>query len=467
MAARILPNLGLKAFFTLGEDGWNDEVDFNFLKLSVLTQGGIIGIVTTKPGAPVQGDTYLMSATATSNPNAFAVYDNSQWIHFAPNSGWTVYNRANDSFVTWNGTAWLALSLAKLRALGAIDDSVGIMEQTGVNSFTKRGIGVGAAEHLLTRATADARFSAIGHTHPATGVVSFNARSGAVTLSSADVQTALGFLPATSHPHLTSISALGNTSGLLEQTGSNSFTKRAVGTNSPGDILSLSHGDARYQGLHATLTGMTNIPAGEFGVIEQFGSRTFRVRAIGTANNSDLLTRGAADSLYIGASAFAMSQLSDVPDSYVGKAENSLVLNQAENGFEFRAPRQVTVKNFTASTTLTLADAGAHIRVLHSTGATVTIPKSTAVNFPIGTTITVEQTGLGMITLNPDAGVNLDFRAGYSNYTDSQHSVVHLRKTNTDRWLAYGDLEPAGTTIYTADSVLIEADNDAITADAV
>jgi hypothetical protein len=465
MASRTLPNLGLKAFFALGEDGWNDEVDSNFLKLSVLTQGGITGIVTTKPVSPSQGDVYLMSAAASSNPNAIAVYDDVQWKHFVPNSGWTVYNRADDSFVTWTGSEWKAMSLSNLRSLGAVT-SDGIVEKAG-SALVSRAIGVGSSASIPTLAHADARYAQVGHTHAATGVTAFNTRTGPVVLSSADVQTALGYVPQTTHPHLTSISSLGSGSGLIEQTGANAFAKRAIGTNTTSDILSMGLADQRYQGLHANLTGFTNVVSNENGVIEQFGPRTYRIRAIGSTNNTDLLTRGAADSLYLAASTFSMSQLVDVPDSYTGYKNHSLVVNQAENSFEFRAPGQVVVRDLIDSAVLALSDAGAHIRITHSSGALVTIPKNSTVAFPIGTTVAVEQGGEGTVTFDPVPGVNLDFRDGFANYTDNRHSVVFLRKIAADRWVAYGDLVVAPLSSMTADSVLIEADNDSITADAV
>lgn len=144
--------------------------------------------------------------------------------------------------------------LAGLAGLGA---STGILEQTGAATFTKRAIGVAAATSLLTRGDGDGRYAALTHTHTASeitdfstaaaaasrlavskdgvavgdrrginftggpsvnltvtddaangrvnvnidlaatvGVSSFNTRTGAVTLTGADVTAALGYTPA-------------------------------------------------------------------------------------------------------------------------------------------------------------------------------------------------------------------------------------------------------------------------------
>lgn len=49
-----------------------------------------------------------------------------------------------------------------LSAIAALDATVGLIEQTGSDTFTKRAIGVAAATSIPTRADADARFDAAG-----------------------------------------------------------------------------------------------------------------------------------------------------------------------------------------------------------------------------------------------------------------------------------------------------------------
>lgn len=49
-----------------------------------------------------------------------------------------------------------------LTALAALDGGVGLLEQTGPDTFTKRPIGVGSAFSVLTRAAGDGRYDALG-----------------------------------------------------------------------------------------------------------------------------------------------------------------------------------------------------------------------------------------------------------------------------------------------------------------
>lgn len=169
MPSRALPNLGLKAFFIPGEDGWGNDVSQNFLKLSTLVQAGVISVVTTLPTTPQQGNVYLLGAAAASNPNKIAIYDANAWSYLTPAEGWMVFDRAADVFHVYNGSTWVDISLANLV------------------SITGRDVGAGSATSLLDRATGDARYSL-----SAGSVGSFNGRTGAVTLTQADI-TATGF----------------------------------------------------------------------------------------------------------------------------------------------------------------------------------------------------------------------------------------------------------------------------------
>lgn len=111
MPSRTLPNLGLKAFFDLGEDGWNDEVDLNTLITSVCTQGVVNDVVAATPGSPTDGQVFLFTSAHPTQANKVAIRDAGAWIYVTPQEGWNFYNLANDTYYYFNATTWADLAI--------------------------------------------------------------------------------------------------------------------------------------------------------------------------------------------------------------------------------------------------------------------------------------------------------------------------------------------------------------------
>jgi hypothetical protein len=71
-------------------------------------------------------------------------------------------------------------------------------------------------------------------------------------------------------------------------------------------------------------------------------------------------------------------------------------------------------------------------------GNALTVPTNSNVAFPVGTTLTVLQTGSGQTTITPQAGVTINATPGLKLRT--QWSSATLIKRATDTWVALGDL---------------------------
>lgn len=112
MASRTLPNLGLTGFFDLGEDGWDDEMSLNLLRLSVLAQGRVLSKVAAEPGAPTDGDVHILDETHATHANQIAIRDDGAWVYVTPLSGWLLYNVAEDYYEQFDGISWSELVMS-------------------------------------------------------------------------------------------------------------------------------------------------------------------------------------------------------------------------------------------------------------------------------------------------------------------------------------------------------------------
>jgi hypothetical protein len=90
-----------------------------------------------------------------------------------------------------------------------------------------------------------------------------------------------------------------------------------------------------------------------------------------------------------------------------------------------------------------LADAGKVVEVSNATANTVTIPLNSSVAYPVGTQVTIIQTGVGQTSLAVTSGVTLNCTpqsAANAGKLRAQWSSVSLIKRATDTWVAIGDL---------------------------
>ncbi len=122
---RNLPGLGLKAYWTLGSNGYKPDIDANMLLLSALVQPTVLSALAAAPGAPTDGDAYLASAvwSGIAAAQSIVIRDNAAWVEIVPGEGWTVYNKATNEPLRFDGAAWVA-------------DSVTVPE-TGITVVTK------------------------------------------------------------------------------------------------------------------------------------------------------------------------------------------------------------------------------------------------------------------------------------------------------------------------------------------
>lgn len=114
MAAKTGPRNGVLYGWAAGESGYNLQMDANLQMLDALL-GGIHAIdrdLTSPPGSPSDGDSYIVGPSATGDwsgkDNEVAVWNNTEstWVFFTPKKGWTAYIEDEDVYSTWKGSSW-------------------------------------------------------------------------------------------------------------------------------------------------------------------------------------------------------------------------------------------------------------------------------------------------------------------------------------------------------------------------
>jgi hypothetical protein len=92
-----------------------------------------------------------------------------------------------------------------------------------------------------------------------------------------------------------------------------------------------------------------------------------------------------------------------------------------------------------ATYTLVLADAGKVIPFAPSSTTNIVVPPNSSVAFPIGTVVTLIQTGTGRLQFTIGSGVTIQSESSKLG-TKAQYAVIGILKTATDNWVAFGNL---------------------------
>jgi hypothetical protein len=66
--------------------------------------------IASPPGAPNEGDRYIVASSPTGvwtgQAGKVALFVEGQWLFFAPREGWLAWVAAEDTLVAWTGSAW-------------------------------------------------------------------------------------------------------------------------------------------------------------------------------------------------------------------------------------------------------------------------------------------------------------------------------------------------------------------------
>jgi hypothetical protein len=101
---------------------------------------------------------------------------------------------------------------------------------------------------------------------------------------------------------------------------------------------------------------------------------------------------------------------------------------------------KLTINQQTASYTAVLADAAKLVEISSSSATTFSIPTDASVNFPVGTQISILQTGSGQVTIAAVTSETTTVNATPGLKLRAQWSAATLIKRAANLWVVTGDL---------------------------
>jgi hypothetical protein len=201
-----------------------------------------------------------------------------------------------------------------------------------------------------------------------------------------------------------------------------------TGVANTGKTITLG-GNLTTSGAHATTlttTGTTGVTLPTTGTLTTLdGTETFTNKTFTSpVTNSPTLT---------------LSTSSSTTDARLSwdSTNKKLQVGNGTISLDFASSNVITNAQ-AASYTLVLADKDKLVEISNGSANTLTVPLNSSVAFPIGTQITILQTGAGATTITATGGVTVNATPGL--ILRAQWSSVTLIKRAENTWVALGDL---------------------------
>lgn len=150
MPERIMPGLGLRAFYDPGQRNWGTTLSEDLRRLSALVQPRATSRTAALPTTGTAGQIAIVPAAASANANALALWDQSPagapaWIYLPPQDDWQVWIIDEARHVRFTAGAWVEVprpGIVPIRILTATSHTLeavdlgSILETSGSSAVT-------------------------------------------------------------------------------------------------------------------------------------------------------------------------------------------------------------------------------------------------------------------------------------------------------------------------------------------
>ena len=390
--------------FSIGTDGY-------FLKANSSTATGVEwGAIPTVSILDDVGDVVITSAVS----GQFLKWNGTNWINdnvpiisnIDDITGVTITAAADKDFLMYNGTAWVDQAIT----LGT--DTTGsyvtsLVAGTGVTLTNNSG------ESATPTVTVDTTVIAALASPTFTGTPTLPTGTIAITQTAADNSTAVA-----TTAFVTTADNLKANLASPALTGTPTAPTAAAATDTT-QIATTAF-------VRAEVAALVNSAPGTLDTLGEL--------AASLANNASLSTT-LTDSIALKAP-LASPTFTGVVTLPAGTISNADVSSTA--AIEQNKIADTLINAQAASYTLVLADKNKLVEMGVGSGNTLTVPPNSSVAFPVGSTITILQTGAGQCTLTAGAGVTVNGTPGLKLRTTWASATIIKRATDT--WVALGDL---------------------------
>ncbi len=183
MSERIMPGLGLRAFYAPGQRDWGESVSEDLRRLSVLVQARALSRSTPLPPAGSAGDVFLVPEAAAEHANALALWDGEpgteDWVHLAPQEGWEVWIADEARHERFTDGAWVEVPRPGIVTIRTLTATAHVLEPADAGCILET---TGSAPVTVTiPAAADTPFETgtlINLTQVGTGIATVAAAAG-------------------------------------------------------------------------------------------------------------------------------------------------------------------------------------------------------------------------------------------------------------------------------------------------
>ena len=111
MPERIMPGLGLRAFYDPGQRNWGESLSQDLRRLSALVQARATSRTTSLPTTGSPGQIAIVPDDAANNANDIALWDEiagtAAWVFLTPQDGWQIWIADEARHVRFTAAEWI------------------------------------------------------------------------------------------------------------------------------------------------------------------------------------------------------------------------------------------------------------------------------------------------------------------------------------------------------------------------